>query len=184
VGQDQQPSTLQSQSEVKLAPYTQIDGEWTAPDEFLEAVFQRMKDQGLLKTMFWEGNITEAKHFISLMQSPNNHPVFFFHNQNCVGFAWLSSVASNYAFVHFCLFKDVWGRAVEVGLNAVDYWFSWPGDDGPLLDVLIGIMPGFNKRAHKYVEKLGWTRLGQIPGMFKDKDRNRENAVVYYKTRE
>jgi len=182
--QDQQPSTQQSQSKIKLVPYVSLDGEWTLSDDFIDAVFLKMVDQGLLKTVFWEGHVTNLNHFLALMKSPNNHPVFFFDNKTCVGFAWLSSVAGNYAFTHFCLFKDVWGKAVEVGLNAVDYWFSWPGTDGPLLDVLIGIMPGFNKRAHKYVDKLGWTKLGQIPGMFKDKDRNRENAVVYYKTRE
>jgi len=69
-------------------------------------------------------------------------------------------------------------------LNCVDYWFSWPGSDGTrLLDVLIGIMPGFNHRAHRYVEKLGWTHLGKIPNMFKDTEGNREDAIIYYTSR-
>jgi len=92
-------------------------------------------------------------------------------------------VTSNYAFAHFCMFREVWGRAIEIGKTGVDYWFSWPGTDGPLLDVIVGIMPGFNHRAHKYVENLGWTRLGVIPGMFRDKERNREDAVIYYISR-
>jgi len=119
-----------------------------------------------------------------MAQNPGNHMVFFFDGRNVVGFAWLSGVTSNFAFVHFCLFKDVWGRAVEVGINCVDYWFSWLGADGlRLLDILIGIMPGFNHRAHRYVEKLGWTLLGEIPRMFKDTEGNREDAIIYYTMR-
>ena len=180
--QGRQQSTLSNQ--IKLVPYVQIDGEWILSEEFLDSVFDKLVSQGLLKTTFWEGKITDQSHFVGLAQNPGNHMVFFFEETNCVGFAWLSSVSANFAFVHFCLFKDVWGSAVEVGLNCVDYWFSWPGSDGTrLLDVLIGIMPGFNHRAHRYVEKLGWTHLGKIPNMFKDTEGNREDAIIYYTSR-
>ena len=161
----------------------QLPGEWILSEDFLDSVFGKLVDQELLKTTFWEGTVTDQSHFVRLAKSPNNHMVFFFEEQNCVGFAWLSSVTSNYAFAHFCMFKEVWGRAIEIGKTGVDYWFSWPGTDGPLLDVIVGIMPGFNHRAHKYVENLGWTRLGVIPGMFRDKERNREDAVIYYISR-
>ena len=110
--------------------------------------------------------------------------VLFFEGESCVGFAWLSAVSTNYAFGHFCFFKEVWGRSVKIGKTCIDYWFSWPGTNGPLLDVVIGIMPGFNHRAHRYAEKLGLVRLGQIPGMFRDKERNRDDAVIYYISRE
>jgi len=162
----------------------ELDGEWILSEEFLDTVFQKMVGQGLLKTTFWEGTVIDESHFVSLARNKNNHMVFFFEERNCVGFAWLSSVTSNYAFDHFCLFKEVWGRSVEIGKDCVDYWFSWPGDGGPLLDVIIGIVPGFNKRAHKFVEKLGWTRLGVIPGMFRNQDRDRDDAVIFYKLRE
>jgi len=180
--QDRQQSTQSNQ--IKLVPYVQIEGEWILSEEFLDSVFNKLVDQDLLKTTFWEGHITDESHFVTLARNPHNHMVFFFEERNCVGFAWLSGVTSNFAFQHFCLFKEAWGRSVAVGKNCVDYWFSWPGADGlRLLDVLIGIMPGFNKRAHKYVERLGWTRLGVIPGMFKDLDQNRDDAVIYYTTR-
>lgn len=168
---------------MKLVPYVQIDDEWILSEEFLDSVFDKMVSQGLLKTTFWEGSITDQSHFVRLARSPNNHMVFFFEDTNCVGFAWLSGVTSNYAFNHFCLFKEVWGRSIEIGKDCVDYWMSWPGTNGPLLDVIVGIMPGFNTRAHKYVERLGWTRLGVIPGMFRDLERNRDDAVVYYLSR-
>ena len=149
----------------------------------MESVFDKVVDQGLLKTTFWEGSITEASQFIGMVKNTNNHVILFFEEKICVGFAWLSSVTTNYAFAHFCLFREIWGRSVNIGKTGVDYWFSWPGDGGPLLDVIVGIMPGFNKHAHKYVEKLGWIKLGVIPGMFRDKTRNREDAVIYYTSR-
>ena len=161
----------------------QIDGEWILSNNFLEGVFDKIVEQNLLKTTFWEGSIVHLSDFIMMVKNPNNQVVFFFEDQNCVGLAWLSAVTSNYAFGHFCLFREIWGRSVTIGKTCVDYWFSWPGTGGRLLDVIIGIMPGFNRRAHKYVEKLGWVRLGQIPGMFRDKQRNREDAVIYYTSR-
>ena len=179
--QDQSQSTPLSPS--KLVPYVQIDGFWILSEDFLDGIFRKMVGQGLLKTTFWEENITDESHFVNMCRNPNNHMIFFFENKNCTGFAWLSSVSGNYAFAHFCFFREIWGRSVNIGQMGVDYWFSWPGDDGPLLDVIVGIMPGFNKRAHKFVEKLGWTRLGQIPGMFRDRNRNREDAVIYYISR-
>ncbi len=181
--QGQSQSTQPNQSEIKLVPYVQIEDEWILSEVFLDSVFDKMVGQKLLKTTFWEGRVTDESHFVNLARSPNNHMVFFFEERNCVGFAWLSAVTSNYAFAHFCLFKEIWGRSDEVGKKGVDYWFSWPGTEGPLLDVLIGIMPGFNKLAHKFVERLGWTRLGVIPGMFRDSDRNREDAAIYYVSR-
>jgi len=149
----------------------------------MASVFDKIVDQGLLKTTFWEGSVIDVGQFMGMAKNPNNHVVLFFEQRDCVGLAWLSAVTSNYAFGHFCLFKEIWGRSVKIGKTCVDYWFSWPGNGGPLLDVIVGIMPGFNQRAHRYIKSLGFTRLGRIPGMFRDKTRTREDAVIYYISR-
>ena len=187
--QDQQQFTQPNQNEIKLVPYVQLDGHYPSEDgwilstDFMASIFDKIVDQGLLKTTFWEGSIADSGQFISMAKSPHNHMVLLFEGQNCVGLAWLSAVATNYAFGHFCLFKEIWGRSVNIGKTCIDYWFSWPGEGGPLLDVIVGIVPGFNHRGHKYVESLGFTRLGVIPGMFRDTTRNREDAVIYYLSR-
>ena len=181
--QDQSQSTQSSPSEIGIFPYVPLGDAWTFSEEFLGAVFDKIVEQKLLKTTFWEGSITNAVEFVSMVKSPNNHVVFFLEGDDCLGLAWLSAVTSNYAFAHFCSFREIYGRSVKLGKDCVDYWFSWPGDGGPLLDVIVGIMPGINKTAHKYVEKLGWIRLGIIPGMFRDKERNQEDAVIYYTSR-
>ena len=172
------------QNQIKLVPFVKIDGEWILSDEFLDAIFDKMIKERLLKTTFWEGHITDHSHFVKLVQSQHNHVVFLFEATRCIGFAWLSAVTSNYAFGHFCVFREAWGRSVDIGKTTLDYWFSWPGTNGPLLDVILGIIPGFNKRAHKFVERLGLTRLGVIPGMFRDQNRNRDDAVIYYRGRD
>jgi len=182
--QAREPSTRSSPNEIKLVPYVQLEGEWILSDAFMVSVFDKMVEQMLLKKTFWEGSVVDQAQFIGMVKNPNNQVVLFFEDENCVGLAWLSAVTSNYAFAHFCLFREIWGRSVNIGKTCMDYWFSWPDkDDGPLLDVIVGIMPGFNTWAHKYVEKLGWIRLGIIPGMFRDKTRNREDAVIYYTSR-
>ena len=183
--QDRQQSTPSNRSKVTLVPYVGIDGDWILSEDFLDDIFDKIYRQSLIKTTFWEDGVTDPSQFVKMMRNPQNQPVFFFEETNCVGFAWMSGLSSNYGFAHFCLFREVWGRnSREIGLDTLDYWFSWPGANGPLLDVIIGIMPGFNVRAHKYIEGLGMTRLGIIPGMFRDASREQDDAVIYYKTRE
>ena len=182
---DRQRSTQSNQSEIKLVPFVPIGNEWILSEDFLDGIFDKIVEQKILKITFWEEHITDASHFVKMAKNPNNHVVFFFEDIHPVGFAWISNLSGNYGFAHFCLFREVWKtKSVDIGKDTLDYWFSWPGDDGPLLDVIIGIMPGFNRRAHKFIERLGLTRLGIIPGMFRDANRNQDDAVIYYKTRE
>jgi RimJ/RimL family protein N-acetyltransferase len=147
-------------------------------------VWDKLVRQDLVKSAFWEGGVTDEFGFLAALKNKGNHPVFFVRDGTPVGFAFLSLVTGNYAFGHFCLFKEVWGKeSVEVGKNCIEYWFSWPGLVGPLLDVIIGLMTASNVRAHKYIEKLGFTRLGTIPNMFKNQFMDRDDAVIYFKTR-
>ena len=55
-----------------------------------------------------------------------------------------------------------------MGFRLLDYWFSFPGDEGPLFDVLIGNIPARNRLAIKYIKKLGFVELGEIPHMADD----------------
>ena len=73
--QDQQQSTQQNQS--KLVPFVQIDGEWILSDTFMISVFDKIVEQDLLKTTFWEGTIVDASQFLGMAKSPNNHVVLF-----------------------------------------------------------------------------------------------------------
>lgn len=139
----------------------------------------------MIRRVFWDGSIADARSFIEFMKRPGNIVTLLFKGGRCAGYAWLTGLCSNYAFGHFCFLRSVWGpQADEAGRMYLDYWFSFPGNDGPLLDTILGMVPGFNKLAHQYVERIGFQRLGVIPGMLRNKQGDRDDAVIFYLRRE
>ena len=166
-------------------PYAQIDGEWNIGEHEVLKVYYKALDQGLIDTVFWDGSLPDERAFLWMCQHPHNIVAFATNEQlTAIGFAWLSSMVGSYAFAHFCMFKDVWGEDAEtLGRLYVDYWFSLSGSEGPLFDTLLGAIPGFNKLAHNYVERIGFQRLGTIPNMLKGQGR-REDAIIYYRSRD
>ena len=144
-----------------LVPYAELNGFRTIPDDELEDIFQRMQSEGLDKIVFYSGIVRTAKDFIETMKSKNNFPVFVKNDSGYAGFAWLNNLSGNTAMAHFCFFKG--NPAVEAGRKILHYWFSFTGKEGPLFDVLTGMIPGFNRRAIEFVKKLGAVEVGAIP---------------------
>jgi len=159
---------------------------WNANDMFLASLYQRTEDQSLVKIVYWEGSVRSHQDFIEMAKRRSTVMVFPFEGDRCVGYAWLAPITGNYALPHFCFFKEVWGdRSREIAREIIDYWFSFPGEGGRLLDVLIGVIPDLNVHARKFVEKVGGTYIGIVPNMFKSVDHDgRRDAYFYYWTPE
>jgi len=180
--QEQQQPTEQSSNELLLVPFVPEGDGWNAKDIFLASLYQRTVDQGLAKTVYFEGLVNSYDDFIAMAKRKSTVMVFTFMGNDCVGYAWLSPISGNYAYPHFCFFKKVWGeRARELGHLVLDHWFSFVDDSGGrLLDVLFGIIPIFNVSAQRFVADVGAVRLGEVPGLFKTTDGVQKNAVIYY----
>lgn len=147
-----------------LIPYVEANGFRTIPDDELVEIFDRIILEGLDRIVFYSGNVRTARDFIFVMKSQNNLPVFVRDKDGYVGFAWLNNLNGNNAMPHFCFFKGRRGElAIEAGKKILQYWFSFPGEGGPLFDVLVGMVPDFNTRAIEFVKKLGAIELGSIP---------------------
>ena len=175
----------QNSDEFRLVPYVLHEGQWTLPDHFLRLLVQEFKAEKTFDQVFFEGAVKTADEFVQLMQNPSNVPVFLFRGKECLGCAWLNGSAGNMAFAHFCFKKHAWGKwTLHMGRMLMDYWFSFPGEDEPLFEFIFGLMPGFNKAATKYVERLGWKYLGSVPKMMKCEYRaDRASAEIYYISR-
>jgi len=138
----------------------------------------------LLEIVFWQGGVETAERFIRVMRRPENFVVVPTLDWEPAGVAWLNGVSGNYAFGHFVFFREHWGRQAEdLGRQVVDYWFEMGGNN-PVFDVIIGTVPAFNARACRYVERLGFQRLGDIPRMMRSDNGERYDAVVLYKVRD
>ena len=188
--QDQSQSTQPNPNEITLVPYTLHEGEWTLPDHFLRLLFEQIQTEGSFELLFYEGTIKTGDEFVQLMQNPSNVPVFAFMETECIGFAWLNGMAGTMAYGHLCslnksLIKSLKRHYIyKMGRMFMDYWFSFPGKDGPLFEFLFAMIPGFNNPAMNYLERLGWNHLGSVPQMLKPAYRtDRASAEIYYISR-
>ena len=137
------------------------------PVGMLHEAWRRTEEDGLMERVFQRPMTHEQ--FVAYFANRSTHTLLIFEHRNLQGYCWLNGVSEHRAFLHFCLFKTVWGRSEIFGQHAIDYWFAVPGDSGPLLRVLIGSTPTDNRLAIRLSKRLGFKPIGEIPYMAGDK---------------
>lgn len=163
-----------------------LNGTWTLPDDFLLAIAQKTQNEGTFQTVFYEGDIRTPDDFLQMMKLPLTIAVFAFSGDRPIGFAWLNGTVKNLAFAHFCFLKDSWGKdTLKGGQMIIDYWRNFPDQAGePLFDVIFGVTPSGYGAALKYIKRLGFKRMGTVPGMLKNAYAGeRDSAVISYLSR-
>lgn len=164
-------------------PYTDVDGRMTVPDQSILELYGQLLFEGLVPIVFCQGSVKSPGDLLMIFKKPDNISVFVIDEDYTIGgFAFLNGVSRNSAYVHFCFLKRMWGKkSTEAGGALLNYWFSIPGRSGPLFDVLLGIIPETNRRAIRYIKRLGWTTLGVIPEICYDayRDQNMGGLVSY-----
>lgn len=165
-GQVQELSIPQSGSDPWLLPYAQSDGAWIVSDTLVSGFYDVLDDEGTIETVFGD-QIPTAERFLTFLKDSENVPVFIIRD-TIVGVAWLNRIVKNHACAHFAHTKAIKGVSIQVGMMVLDYWFSFPGKAGPLFDVLVGNIPASNKLAIRYIKKLGFFEIGEIPHVAPD----------------
>lgn len=179
---DQQPSIQLSLNDINLIPFSEVNGEWTVPDKFLRVLFANIILEGKFESVFFEGLIRSDDDFISMLKSPGNVPVLITHGiDKMLGIAWMNALQGNLAFGHFCFLDDAIESklTVECGKRVISYWLSFP-----TLEVIVGVIPSFNQPAIKYVERIGFEKIGSIKNMVRSAYLDgRFDAVLFYQSR-
>ena len=164
-----------------LIPYVEVNGIRTIPDSDVKAAYRQLIYDGTDKIVFFEGGVKDEDSFLRMIKNPNNLMVFIVKDDKYAGFAWINNLLDHRAFGHFAFFKSVWGQVDDLGKEILDYWFSIPGKNGPLLDVIVGIVPKFNTLANNYIRQIGFKTLGEIPMMMTNHYTDeRISAVISY----
>jgi hypothetical protein len=173
---------------MKIEPYIKINNEWTIPDSAMQAIFHKMKEFGLVKKVWCEGQVKTEEDFITYLQNKQNHMVALFGDDHAImAINWINGITRNSAFLHFCLMPEVWGiDSFKIGNAFIRYWFDFKDKDGrPMFDVLLGKIPVTNRTAIRFMKKSGMTVMGEIPKASWDYYRNEYfGAVLAYAERE
>lgn len=161
--QDPQQSTLLNSSEIALVPYACVNDEWMLPDEFLLSFAQRMKQEGTFHITFYDGNVKTPEDFLGHMKRPANVPVFVFKGIEPLAVAWLNGFHGVIAFGHFCALKAARGQTEKIGRLVLEYWMS-----NFELRAVLGFLPSGNVLARKFIKRIGFKVLGDIPDVLYD----------------
>lgn len=130
-----------------------------------------MEAEGKTGTVFFDGSVTTAEEFETLMRQTMSLGVWDIAAEKWVFAGWASLGANAWADMHFvCL-----GRPKYAPALLVMEIFERAGVAG-----LMGHIPEPNALAQKYVTRLGWKRAGTIPKFFRLTDGRRVGAVIFH----
>jgi len=86
-------------------------------------------------------------------------------NKNCVGFVWfsLSGIFYSFPYLHIIAVKEE-NRNQGIGKELIKYFENICFEDD---DKVFLVVADFNMDAKRLYEKIGYTEVGSIPGLFK-----------------
>ncbi|RLB94836.1 MAG: hypothetical protein DRH26_00105 [Deltaproteobacteria bacterium] len=170
---------------ITLLPYTEVDGIRTAADSDIKRLFARTVEDGSDKIVFYEGTIKTVCDFLAMAKSGNVLFYIVLIGVDTVGYVWVNRLENKTAHFHFCSFKEYWGKNEEMGRHILTTILGWKNKEGRyMLDLLIGYIPAWNKRAIAFSLKCGGKSAGTIPNaIWNGETQKSEDAVFIYYTR-
>lgn len=154
--------------EVKLMPYCTIDGIPTFRDSEIGYLYTMLEKAGRADDLFCDGSVQSPENFVDLFKNGYNKLWLITTNDKVKGIVCLTDFRQATAQAHFAFFKtekDTLGIAKEVTKQMIH---MKDNDDEYIFSVLIGIVPANNKKALSFTEKMGCTRLCNIPNFIFD----------------
>ncbi len=169
----------------KILPYTEVDGIRTVPDSQIKQLFNRTVQEGLDKIVFYEGTIQTEDRFLSMTKSQGTYFYLLFGDEKLVGYTWLNRFENRAAKQHYCIFKEYWGKSIDIGRFVLEKFLNQKDSEGNyLLDLLTGYVPEWNKKAINFSLKCGGKTHGLIPNaIFNQVTQKSEPAMFIYYTR-
>ena len=136
------------------------------PDEILTDVWERMVAEGKDKRVFYRGSVTTLEQWMTFIKARHNYPLFVVDDEDnrVVTVAWANNYNEGTIHGHFCTL----GRYRDgIGEKVLEYWKALPDPEGgQLVRVVYGITPT-SKGVVKFLKRIGFTALGEIPEFIK-----------------
>lgn len=166
---------------ISLTQYTRVDGIPTLRDSEIYSIWHRMKAEGSLRWVNFEGDIDTAELFYHALDKA--FACFIVHyNSQLSGILWLNRYHHGRAQLHFCSFKNVWGYlALGIGKYTIDRLFGikHPVTGEPILHALLAVVPVNNRLVLKFAAGCGFKRTGKIEDYFFEKTTQSRVAGIH-----
>lgn len=151
----------------KIIPYVESNGARSISDNQLYYLYKIMTDNKLLEIVFYGKEVTTFESFLVFMKNKLNIINVVALDGNPLALTWINGININHCFAHFCSFPGAGGKhTVPIGKLMLDYWFNeFKKDDKPLIEVILGRTPKWNRAATIFLRRIGVTILGDIPNI-------------------
>ncbi|MEW5722531.1 MAG: hypothetical protein AB1896_05460 [Thermodesulfobacteriota bacterium] len=145
------------------------DGTRNLSEEHLRGLYDRMVRERTLKAVFFDGKVRSAENFLAFAASGEIRFYAGYTREEealePAGFFWLSDFKGLTAYIHFCLFRRLWGRA-SVGL-AREILKGLLAAENENKDryfrCVRAAVPRTNRLALGFIERIGFVILGTVP---------------------
>lgn len=142
-----------------------LDGKLPFVPGLLGAVHARIRAEGLLSRLFYDGTATTPDAFTELILRPGTLPFAVMADRDMAAFVWCQATQPRTARAHFVVFRRFWGRETRLALSrrVFRYLLTRRDAEGHLFDCLYGVTPEDNPLAWKAALQCGWRKVGVIP---------------------
>ena len=154
----------------QIIPYIQIDGIPTLRDSEILSLYDKMVEQDLDQIVFMSEPVMSRDKFLAIVKSSGT---LFYAVEDSDGsiaaITWLNRFEGKIARMHFCVYKEWWGRGAGIMMEVARHIKSLQDEEGiPIFIRLVGYIPSNNKFALRCALKDGGSICGTIPDYFWD----------------
>lgn len=171
-------------------PYMLRDGIPTFRDSELKGLYEQLVKEETADTVFYDDTVNSANDFLDFMKYRGNslYVVYKPKDNTPIGFFWINGFERTFCRLHFAVFKHFWGKdTVGVGKQTVKMILSLKDEQGEYLwDVILGILPSWNKFAIEYIKLVGCKVVGEIPHLTHSKRKGKSvpGTLIYITRKE
>lgn len=134
----------------------------------LPLIYRQLKEEGIFEMFFHDFPQLTFGQFVNVLSKPDEqvHAVCVMDGDKITDLAAIAMLTDirvtdhvKRALGNFLLFKNYWHGedSTRVGGVILDSWFQY-------LDTIAGVTPEKNERALRFVQHMGFIRIGVIPG--------------------
>ncbi|MCP3686573.1 MAG: hypothetical protein GY861_28375 [bacterium] len=169
---------------ITVLPFTKHNGIPTILDSEILKIYDRIIDEGS-EYVFYDGAVNNRYDFLKMVQDPGT---LFFEvkskNEN-VAIVWINRIEYKQGRLHFCAFKNIWGKAIKIGREVTRQLLHKEHDGEYCFDVFWGFTPVDNQNALIALKRLGCKILDTIPHVIWDNELQKSKpGTMVYITRE
>lgn len=141
------------------------DGAPAVSEDLIREYWNRIEQHDLYQLEWFGGGVETFDQFYSFITSPAVAGYLMEDNGKQAGVAWVDGIWTQHAYIHGLFFPEYWGRIDNVVERGMRWIFGLRGYEGkPLFTHLRMRIPATNKPALAFATRLGFSRLGDIPG--------------------